>query len=168
MSRSPAWRQIGELPSQQPPDCTSISGPCFAVRRSIAASAASVATTCTATAPRLLEQPERLRVVADEQALRLRVVVEHHLVVLTSDARDFVAAEGRVRGIEVVAVRPHTAGLDAAAHAERLARVTCPHTRAEAVHRVVCNLERLGLVAERGHREHGTEDLLLEDPHLVV
>jgi hypothetical protein len=34
-------------------------------------------------------------------------------VVLTPDARDLVAAEGRVRGVEVVAVRPDAAGLDA-------------------------------------------------------
>ena len=89
-------------------------------------------------------------------------------MVLAPDARDLVAAEGRVRGIEVVAVRPDTARLDAAAHAERLARVARPDAGAEAVHRVVRDLERLLLGLERRHREHGAEDLLLEDPHLVV
>src|SRR6188768_1059919 len=113
------------------------------------------------------EQPEGLRVVADQQALRLRVVVEHHLVVLPPDARDLVAAEGRVSRVEVVAVRPHAPGLDAAAHAERLARVPRPHARAEAVERVVRDLERVVLALERRHREHRAEDLLLEDPHLV-
>src|SRR5579862_1062350 len=33
----------------------------------------------------LLEEPQWLRVIADEQALGLRVVLEHHSVVLTAD-----------------------------------------------------------------------------------
>ena len=42
-SRSPLRRQIGELPSQQPPDCTNMSGPKVAFSRSSTATAASVA-----------------------------------------------------------------------------------------------------------------------------
>src|SRR5207244_12280141 len=63
------------------------------------------------------EEPERLRAIADENVLRLLVVVEHHLVRLAADARLLLAAEGRVRGIEVVAVGLIAARLDAAAHA---------------------------------------------------
>ena len=88
-------------------------------------------------APRCLEQADRLRVVADEQALGLRVVVEHHAVVLASDARGLVAAEGRAGGVLVVTVGPHAAGLDRATHAERAAAVAGPDAGAEAVHRVV-------------------------------
>ena len=63
------------------------------------------------------EEPELLRAVADEQILGLLVVVEHHLVILAADARLLVAAERRVRRVGVVAVGPHAAGLDGAAHA---------------------------------------------------
>ena len=45
-SSSPSRRQIGELPSQQPPDWTRISGPKVAVRLRSTVTAASVATTC--------------------------------------------------------------------------------------------------------------------------
>ena len=44
-SSSPSRRQIGELPSQQPPDRKSISGPKVAVRLRSTVTAASVATT---------------------------------------------------------------------------------------------------------------------------
>ena len=80
----PSGKHIGELPSQQPPDWKNISGPCSALRRPISASADSVATTLGEGSACIgLEEPERLRVVGDELALRLGVVVEHHLVVLT-------------------------------------------------------------------------------------
>src|SRR3954468_4321084 len=65
------------------------------------------------------EEPECLLAVGHQQVLRLLVVVQHHLVVLAPDARLLVAAEGRVRRVRVVAVRPHAARLDATAHAER-------------------------------------------------
>jgi len=35
-----------------------------------------------------LEEPERLRAVADQEVLGLRVMLEHHLVVLTADSGD--------------------------------------------------------------------------------
>src|SRR5450830_578300 len=58
------------------------------------------------------EEAELLGGVRHQQVLGLLVVVEHHLVVLATDARALVAAErgrGRVR---VVAVRPHPTRLD--------------------------------------------------------
>jgi hypothetical protein len=94
-------------------------------------------------------------------------VVEHHLVVLAPDAGRLVAAEGRVRRVVVVAVGPYAPGLDRAAHAEGARAVAGPHAGAKAVERVVGDLQRLGLVLERGHREHRAEDLLLEDAHVV-
>src|SRR6478609_6721117 len=102
ISSSPSGRQRGELPSQQPPDWKSMSLPCLAVRRSIASSAASVATIRSATALLLgSEEAERLGVIADQQALGLAVVLEHHLVVLAADAGGLVAAERRVGGVLV-------------------------------------------------------------------
>src|SRR5438067_11126819 len=115
-----------------------------------------------------LEEPEWIRVIADQHTLGLRVVLEHHAVVLTADAGRLVAAERRVCRVLVVAVGPHPAGLDCAAHAERAAAVARPHAGSESVQRVVCDLESLLLGAERRHREHGPEDLLLEHAHLVV
>src|SRR6188472_1457517 len=110
--------------------------PCLAVRRSIASSAASVATIRSATALLLgSEEAERLGVIADQQALGLAVVLEHHLVVLAADAGGLVAAERRVGGVLVVAVGPHAAGLDRAAHPVGPCRVARPDAGAEAVER---------------------------------
>ena len=115
-----------------------------------------------------LEEAQRLGRVGHEQVLGLLVVREHHLVVLAADARALVAAEGGVGRVEVVAVGPDAAGLDAAPHPVGGVAVAGPDAGAEPVERVVGDVERLGLVLERGHRHDRTEDLLLEDPHLVV
>src|SRR5690606_33736042 len=64
-----------------------------------------------------LKETERIDVVADQQVLGLLVVVEHHLVGLATHAGLLVAAERRMRGIQVVAVGPDAAGLDPAPHA---------------------------------------------------
>jgi ParB family chromosome partitioning protein len=109
-----------------------------------------------------------LGAVADQEVLGLLVVVEHHRVALAADAGVLVAAERRVRRIEVVAVGPHPAGLDAAAHAVGLRAVAAPHRGAHAVQRVVGDRERVVGVLERRDRHHRAEDLLLEHAHLVV
>src|SRR5665647_1250047 len=90
---SPMGKHIGVLPAQQPPDCTNITGaPRAARRRLIAPRAAGVAvmragmTDSDITCP--LEEAERLGAVADQQVLRLAVVVEHHPVVLPANAGD--------------------------------------------------------------------------------
>ncbi|CAM2147310.1 hypothetical protein PT2222_10131 [Paraburkholderia tropica] len=114
------------------------------------------------------EETQRLVAIADEQVLRLLIVIEHHLVVLAADARLLVAAERRVRRIRVIAVRPHAPGLDLAAEAICARAVTRPHARAEAVERVVGDLQRFLFGLERGHRNDRPEDLFLEDAHLVV
>src|SRR5690242_17480533 len=114
------------------------------------------------------EQAERLVAVADEEVLGLAVVVEHHSVVLAADAGDLVTAERRARRVLVVAVRPHPAGLDAAAHPVRAAAVPGPDARAQPVQGVVRDRQRLGLVLERRDGQYRAEDLLLEDTHRVV
>ena len=70
--------------------------------------------------------------------------------------------------VGVVAVGPDPAGLDRATHAVGDVAVAAPDAGAQAVERVVGDLERLGLVLEGGHGQHRAEDLLLEDAHLVV
>src|SRR5690242_7434257 len=133
-----------------------MSGPCSSRRRWTRSTAAGVAITrATVDMARLpetrgLEEAERLRRVADEQVLRLLVVLQHHLVVLAADARLLVPAERGVGRVEVVAVRPHAAGLDAAAHAVGGVAVARPHAGAEAVERVVGDGQRFRLVLERG------------------
>ena len=52
------------------------------------------------------EEAELVRAVAHQQVLGLLIVVEHHLVVLATDAGLLVATEGSVRGIRVIAVGP--------------------------------------------------------------
>src|SRR6478735_622030 len=52
------------------------------------------------------EEAESLARVAHQQVLGLLVVVQHHQVVLAPDAGLLVAAERRMRGVLVVAVRP--------------------------------------------------------------
>src|SRR5690349_15861796 len=82
------------------------------------------------------EEAELLRAVADEEVLRLLVVVKHHLVRFATDAGLLVAAERCVRRVGVVAVGPHTAGLDRTTHAEGGVAVAGPDAGAEAVERV--------------------------------
>src|ERR1700694_2823296 len=89
-------------------------------------------------------------------------------MVLAADAGALVAAKRGGRGVLVEAVGPPAAGLDRTTHPERTAAVTSPDAGPEPVRRVVGDLQSLRLVAERRHREHRPEDLLLEDAHLVV
>src|SRR5664279_5605978 len=116
MMNSPCGKYIGVLPAQHPPDCTNITAPPRLRRRSIAASAAGVAVIRAGWVIAVSEQAERFAAVADQQVLRLAVVVEHHPVVLPANAGDLVTAERRTRGVLVVAVRPDPAGFDTAAH----------------------------------------------------
>ena len=184
---SPSRKQMGRLPSQQPPDWKNMTGPPSALTVSMACTAAGVAvirsTVCRAPSsstsnpasdarpdprpPGSLEESEGLVAVADEQVLGLRVVLEHHQVILPADARDLVAPERRSSRVQVIAVRPHPAGLDRPPHAIRQVAVAGPHAGSQSVERVVGDPQRIGLVLEGGHREHGAEDLLLEDPHVI-
>ncbi|EJZ06057.1 hypothetical protein MFORT_28624 [Mycolicibacterium fortuitum subsp. fortuitum DSM 46621 = ATCC 6841 = JCM 6387] len=128
-----------------------------------------VATASHSTADqRALEEALRLVGVAHQQVLGLLVVVEHHLVVLAADTGLLVTAERRVRGVGVVAVGPHPAGLDVPAGPVGGVAVAAPHPGAEAVEGVVCDRDGVVVVLERGHGDDGTEDLLLEQSHLVV
>src|SRR5215470_9951207 len=131
---------MGELPSQQPPDWWNMSGPCSARRRR------SNSAACTVTATRLTfpmgrsEESELAWRVTDQQVLGLLVVLEHHLVVLAADAGLLVPAEGRVRGVEVVAVCPDPAGLDGAPQVVGGVHVPGPDASAQPVQGVVGDL----------------------------
>src|SRR3546814_10440900 len=50
------------------------------------------------------EQAERVLVIGDEQVLGLLIMVEHHPVIFTPEARRLVSAEGGMGGVLVIAV----------------------------------------------------------------
>ena len=58
-----------------------------------------------------------------------------------ADADFLVAAESRVRRVGVVAIGPHPAGLDVAAHAVGAGAVAGPYTGTQAIDRVVGDLQ---------------------------
>src|SRR5580700_2849869 len=154
MRNSPTGKHIGVLPAQQPPDWTNITRPPRAARRRrIASRAPGVAVmrarTVDSDITRVSEQPERFGAVADEQVLRLAVVIEHHEVVLAADTRDLVAAERGACRVLVVAVRPDATGLDAAAHLVCPGTVSGPDTGAQPVEGVVRDRQRVRVVGER-------------------
>src|ERR1039457_2535193 len=173
MRNSPTGKHIGVLPAQQPPDWMNITGPPrTARRRRIASRAAGVAVMRARAIGSDItgssEQPERFTAVADEEVLRLAVVIQHHAVVLPADAGDLVATECGTCRVLVIAVRPDATGLDAAAHLVRPAAIPGPDTGAQPVEAVIRDRQRVRVIGERGDRKHGAEDLLLEHPHLVV
>src|SRR6516225_7290493 len=88
------------------------------------------------------EEAELLRAVADQEVFGLLVVIEHHLVGFTPDARLLVAAERRMRRIGVIAVGPDPTGLDGAAEAVAAVGVPAPDAGAEAIERVVGDRQR--------------------------
>src|SRR2546421_4857948 len=97
--------------------------------------------------------------------LRLRIIVQRLAPQVAPEPGELVAAE-RSRGIvEVVRVHPDGPSLDRAGHAVRLRDVSGPDPRRETVQRAVGELDALGLVLERQHRQHGTEDFLVHDLH---
>ena len=82
---------------------------------------------------------------------------------LAAEARLLVAAERRRRVEPVERVRPDDAGAQSLRHPEDARALLRPDAGAEAVRRVVRLLDRLLGRAERQHREHRAEDLLLRD-----
>src|SRR4051794_31117589 len=116
----------------------------------------------TMTTSFMSEEPQCFGRIADQQVLRLLIVIQHHLVGLAADPELFVSSERRVRGIGVITVRPDATGLDCAAHAVARVGIAGPHAGTETVQCVVRNLQRLTLILESGDRYDWPEDLLLE------
>mmetsp|Transcript_73649 Transcript_73649/g.204765 ORF Transcript_73649/g.204765 Transcript_73649/m.204765 type:complete len:229 (+) Transcript_73649:273-959(+) len=69
--------------------------------------------------------------------------------------------------VGVITIDPHAAGLDGTGHLVGLVGVAGPHASAEPVDRVVGDLERLRLCFELDRARDRSEDLFLEDPHVV-
>ena len=87
---------------------------------------------------------------------------------LAAETGLLVPAKCCMRRVDMVAIGPHTAGLYAAPHPVGVVDVARPDARAEAVDRVIADLDRVLKRLERRHRQHRSEDLLLEDPHFVM
>src|ERR1700739_778248 len=115
-----------------------------------------------------LEEAELLRAVADQHVLGLLVVIEHHAVGFAANAGLFVSAKRRMRRIGVIAIDPHAPGLDPAAKAMTTVHLARPEAGAESVECVIGDFERIGFRLEGGDGNDRSEDLFLEDAHLVV
>src|SRR4051812_39215600 len=115
-----------------------------------------------------LEEPELVGAVADKLVFCLLVVVQHDLVVFSSDSGLLVATECSMCRIEVITVGPDASGLDGAAELIRTVQVASPDAGTETVERVVGDGESFIVVLEGGDGDDRSEDLLLEDAHLIV
>src|SRR5215210_995130 len=97
-------------------------------------------------------------------AVEVDVGLEAVQAALAAEAALLVAAERRGRIEAVVGVRPDHARAQALRQREDARALLGPHARREAVRRVVRFLDRFVRGAERQHREHRPEDLLLRNP----
>ena len=75
-------------------------------------------------------------------------MVEHHLVVLAPDAGLFVTAEGRMGGVEVVAIGPDPSGLEPAAEAVGPVDIPGPDAGTKPIKRVVGDGHGLVVIVE--------------------
>src|SRR5262245_27114372 len=113
---------------------------------------------------RFLRQPGAI----GEDLLDLEEVVEAMVAELAAHATLLVAAPDALDRLGAALPDPPGAGADATRHAHRTRIVGAPHAGHQPeVHRVG-QLDGLRLVAERGDRHHGAEDLLLAEPGGVV
>ncbi len=116
----------------------------------------------------VIRTAQRFIRVADQQTFRLLVMLQHHLVGFTPDARLLITPKRRVRRIGVIAVSPYAPGLNAPSHFIGQITVAAPDARPQAIWRVVGNLQRLLHRFEGGHGQHRSENFLLENAHVVL
>ena len=121
------------------------------VGASLLAKAVERATQKYLSRPKVLEEAQRIDVVAHQQVFRLLIVIEHHLVRLTPHAGLLVPAKRGMRRIQVVAIGSHATRLDRAAHAVGAVDVAGPQAGAEAELGVVGDGQCFGFVLETDH-----------------
>src|SRR5207253_10206851 len=109
----------------------------------------------------------RSRSCCPPDVLELAVGPERPAAADAPDARELVAAERRV-GVRRAAVDLHRPGAHGARDAEPALGVAGPDVAVEPVVRVVGERDRLGLVPEADGGDHGAEDLLARDRHVVA
>ena len=80
-----------------------------------------------------LEESELVLVHRDQHVLGLTVMIEHHLVCLTTKPRLLVAAERCMSWVCVVTIDPDATGLDGTRNLVRLVSVTSPDPSSKSV-----------------------------------
>src|SRR2546423_6534437 len=104
----------------------------------------------------------------DEAVLDFGVELERVQAGFAADAAALVPAKGRLLVHAPAAVDAEDAGLDAPSHAQRAADVAGPDRPGKTVRCVVDQAQDLILVGEGNDGQHGTENLLLRDPHPIL
>lgn len=104
---------------------------------------------------------------AGQQGLGLQVGAHASAAHLAPQPRELEAAEGRA-WLMGQGVDQHAARIDLARHALAAFRVRAQHQGAQAIARVVGNGDRIGFVLVGDDGQHGAEDFLAYNAHLVV
>src|SRR5712692_4146735 len=105
--------------------------------------------------------------VAQEDALDLAVGLKGRHPQLAAEAALLDAAERSLEEDATAAVDREDAGLQGAGHTQGAAEVAGPERAGEAVEAGVGDRDRFFLAVERNRDDHGTEDLLACDAHVV-
>src|SRR5438309_8519606 len=116
----------------------------------------------------LLRPCPGLEIVADPDALRLRVLVHRLKAELPTHAAHLGSAERRGRVDEFVGIHPDHARLELRRDPVGSPQVARPEARPESVRDAVGHLDRGLFVLEGRDRDERTEDFLLADSHLRV
>ena len=94
--------------------------------------------------------------------------IQRHLVRFPPDAGLFIAAERRMRRVDMIAVGPHATGFNAATHAIGEVGIPRPYPGAETKLGLIGDSQRFRFVLKGGHPDHRPKDLLLEGAHIVA
>src|SRR5690606_38408463 len=95
-------------------------------------------------------------------------MVEHHFMVLPSNSRLLVTSKWCSRRVRVVLVYPNSTRLDGSRYLVQLMCIARPHACTQTVNRIVGDLNSFGFVFESGYCQNRSENLFLEDSHLVM
>ncbi len=93
------------------------------------------------------EQAQRRGAVAHQQVFGLLIGIQRHLVRFPTDAGLFIAAERRMRRVDMIAVGPHATGFNAATHAIGEVGIPRPHPGAETKLGLIGDSQRFRFVA---------------------
>ena len=114
------------------------------------------------------ERIARLANCVDPYRLRLGISLDGLPPVLPSDTAGLVAAERRHVADGAIGIYPDCSSLKPGSSPENPGYVGSPYSRRKTVSGIVGECIGLILVFEGDHRKHGTEYLLLGDPHRIV
>src|SRR6185312_4212044 len=104
----------------------------------------------------------------DPDRLDVEILLDMLLAGLAAIAAHLVAAERHRRVHCLIAVHPDRAGAQRLCDLVRLADIGGPDAAAEAKGRGIGALDQFVGILERDRGDHGAEDFLLRDPHIVL